>query len=255
MKGEASAERCGTMDGGVCARSDFGGGGSEKGEHRFLIGEPRARRSSTGSKPEGRFDVRGGLAQGTPGCTSECAPHGSSPGRPAGRDTGVGCSKVEGSSGGIEGTTRAGAIEPGTVGARAESAAKAAEPRSVVVRAGIAWVSTPVATGDWTTKEKDANNSSSSSITASQSVFPPASTVSAAETTGGMLMGTSDIREAFAAGPAAPEGTREGRLIGERSGANTGAERLGMGVEKDWPAPARVPGSAKAVASLGGAKS
>ena len=193
--------------------------------------------------------------QGQPGCTSEFAPHGSSLGRPAGRDTGAGCPKVEGSSGGIEGTTRAGAIEPGTVGARAESAAKAAEPRSVVVRAGTAWVSTPVATGDWTTKEKDANNSSSSSITASQSVFPPASTVSAAETTGGMLMGTSDIREAFAAGPAAPEGTREGRLIGERSGANTGAERLGMGVEKDWPAPARVPGSAKAVASLGGAKS
>ena len=74
MKGGATAERRGTMDGGVCARGDFGGGGGEEGEDRFLIGEPRARRSGTGSKPEGRFDVRGGLAQGTPGCTSECAP-------------------------------------------------------------------------------------------------------------------------------------------------------------------------------------
>ena len=61
-------------------------------------------------------------------------------------------------------------------------------------------------------------------------------------------MGPSDIREMFAAGPAAPEPPREGRLRGERFGASTGAERLELGVEKDWPAPVRVPDSAKAVA-------
>jgi hypothetical protein len=65
----------------------------------------------------------------------------------------------------------------------------------------------------------DANSSSSSSITASQSIFPITRTVSAVETVDGMLMGATDIREAFAAGP--PQG--------EQPGAAVSIEPLGKG--------------------------
>jgi hypothetical protein len=152
------------MGGSASTRGDFEG--EEKAyEPRFRVGEPRDRaRSATGSTPDGRFVCGGGLAQGTPGCTPQGGvSHGSSPGRPAGRGQEIGCPKVEGSNCEVG---MAGAVEPGTVGARAEPAAEAAKFPSDKTESEVALESATVPAGDWTAERC----SSSASATSAEGV-------------------------------------------------------------------------------------